>query len=256
MQKTSQIERQLWQLKQDWTGKYALGLELTDTGFNASVLAKFRRRLIEGKAEHRLLDALLETCKAKNLIRKRGSARTDSTHVLAKVRALNRLGSCIETMRCVLNEIATLAPDWLRTWVPEAWFDLYGPRFHEFRLPKGQDKITALLVQVGGDGFCLLEKLYSADVHQVPIHLESNEFLRQKWLQTFYFDQGEVKLRDRKNIPPNRALLVSPYDPDARMAVKRDTRWTGYKVHVTESCDEDRVHLITHVETSPGASIR
>jgi len=26
--------------------------------------------------------------------------------------------------------------------------------------------------------------------------------------------------------------------------------WVGYKVHFTETCDEDFPHLITHVETT------
>src|SRR5438552_17257953 len=38
----------------DW--KYALALELTDPGFDASVLSEFGTRLIEGGADHLLLD--------------------------------------------------------------------------------------------------------------------------------------------------------------------------------------------------------
>jgi transposase len=34
------------------------------------------------------------------------------------------------------------------------------------------------------------------------------------------------------------------------MSVKRDTEWTGYKVHLTETCDADLPHLIIHVETT------
>jgi transposase len=44
----------------DW--KYLLGLELTDPGFDASVLSEFRTRLVEGEAEDLLLDALLRLC--------------------------------------------------------------------------------------------------------------------------------------------------------------------------------------------------
>jgi transposase len=45
----------------DW--KYLLGLELADPGFDASVLCEFRARLVQGGAEHLLLDALLALCK-------------------------------------------------------------------------------------------------------------------------------------------------------------------------------------------------
>ena len=32
-------------------------------------------------------------------------------------------------------------------------------------------------------------------------------------------------------------------------STKRQMRWWGYEVHVTETCDEDTAHLITHVKT-------
>src|SRR6476469_2733009 len=60
----------------DW--KYALGLELTDPGFDHSVLTEFRSRLIHGQAEQQLLDTLLGRCRERGLIRERGRQRTDS----------------------------------------------------------------------------------------------------------------------------------------------------------------------------------
>jgi transposase len=42
--------------------KYALSLEVTDPGFDHSVLSEFRSRLVRGHAEQRLLDLLLERC--------------------------------------------------------------------------------------------------------------------------------------------------------------------------------------------------
>ncbi len=43
--------------------KYALSLELCDPGFDHTVLSEFRSRLVEGHAEQRLLDLLLERCR-------------------------------------------------------------------------------------------------------------------------------------------------------------------------------------------------
>ena len=40
-------------------------------------------------------------------------------------------------------------------------------------------------------------------------------------------------------------------DPEARYCVKRSTKWTGYKVHFTETCQEDSPRQITHVEATP-----
>src|SRR3989442_555135 len=73
----------------DW--KYLLSLELTDPGFDFFVLSEFRDRLLAGSAEALLLDKLLERCRALGLLTARGPQRTDSTHVLAPIRVLNRL---------------------------------------------------------------------------------------------------------------------------------------------------------------------
>src|ERR1700741_2385014 len=73
----------------DW--KYVLSLELTDPGFDFSVLSEFRDRLLAGSAEEVLLNKLLERCSAVGLLKARGQQRTDSTHVLAAIRVLNRL---------------------------------------------------------------------------------------------------------------------------------------------------------------------
>lgn len=232
----------------DW--KYALGLELTDTGFDFTVLSKFRKRLSHSNAEYRLLDELLEVCTAKGLIKKRGRARTDSTHVLAKVRSLNRLGNLVEAVRLVLNTLATRKPEWLSAWVPETWFERYGERFESFRLPRGKDKIRDLAELTGDDGFRLLERVYAPETPPDLAELEAVETLRRMWVQQYWLDDGKVRWRDPKDLPPNSLLLASPYDPDARLGSKRDLRWTGYKIHVTETCEEDAVHLITHVATS------
>jgi transposase len=80
----------------DW--KYALGLELTDAGFDFSVLSEFRTRLIAGAAEERLLTTLLTSFRERGLLKERGSQRTDSTHIVAAVWALNRLAIVGETL--------------------------------------------------------------------------------------------------------------------------------------------------------------
>ena len=112
-------------------GKYALSLELTDPGFDASVLSEFRTCLVVGGAERRLLDAMVERLKAAGLVRARGRPRTDSTHVLMAVRILNRLTCVGETMRHALNVLAVATPAWLREHLDPAWTDRYAHRFDE-----------------------------------------------------------------------------------------------------------------------------
>jgi transposase len=104
-------------------GKYLLSLELTDPGFDFSVLSAFRDRLLAGSAEELLLDKLLERCQALGLLKVRGQQRTDSTHVLAAVRVLNRLELVAETLRAALNAVATVVPNWLQALTPLAWYE-------------------------------------------------------------------------------------------------------------------------------------
>jgi transposase len=85
----------------DW--KYALGLELTDPGFDHTVLSEFPARLLSKDAERLLLDSLLNRLRQLSLIKQRGRQRTDSIYVLAAVRRLNRLERVGETLRAALS---------------------------------------------------------------------------------------------------------------------------------------------------------
>ena len=236
----------------DW--KYALGLELDDPGFNFSVLSEFRGRLTAGGAEQLLLDEMLEACKDRGLLKARARQRTDSTHVLAATRDLNRLELVGETLRAALNALATVAPEWLRQQAPPEWFDRYAARVEETRLPKGQEARYAHAEVIGGDGYRLLEALRrdaaAAWLWQVP----AVEILRRVWLCQFYVEDGRVRWRTAADLAPAGQRINSPYDPEATFGNKRSTTWIGYKVHVTETCEPDQVHLITHVETTPAVA--
>ena len=107
----------------DW--KYLLALPLTDPGFDSTVLCEFRARLVAGGAAHHLFDAVLEIAVARKLVRAKRRQRTDSTHVLAAVRALNRVACVRETMRHALEGLAIVAPDWLSAHAPHAWAERY-----------------------------------------------------------------------------------------------------------------------------------
>src|SRR6185437_3226969 len=145
----------------DW--KYALGLELTDPGFHFSVLGEFRARLVAGGAEHLLLDTMLERFKARGLVKARGKQRTDSTHVLAAVRDLSFLERVAETLRAALDDVAAVVPDWLRAVAQPVWFERYGRRVEDYRLPKSREEREALALEVGADGFLLLDTLDRPD---------------------------------------------------------------------------------------------
>ncbi len=232
----------------DW--KYALSLELDDPGFDASVLCEFRARLLAGDAEQLLLDALLAVCREQGLLRARGRQRTDSTHVLAAIHALNRLECDGETLRHALNSLAVAAPDWLRAHARADWAERYGPRVQNYRLPKADAERQALAPVLGADGFALLTALYAPGAPSWLREVPAVETLRQVWVQQFHAAEGGVRWRATAELPPAAVLINSPYDPEARFSKKRDVSWTGYKAHLTETCDPDTPHLLTHVETT------
>lgn len=144
----------------DW--KYLLRLELTDPGFDASVLSEFRTRLLDGQAEQLLLDTLLTWCRERQLVKARGRQRTDGTHVLAAVRALNRIEVVGETMRHALNSLAVVAPSWLERHANPEWVARYARCAEDDRLPTGQAARDALALTIGGDGYALLIALLTA----------------------------------------------------------------------------------------------
>jgi transposase len=235
----------------DW--KYALGLELSDPGFHFSVLTEFRARLLNAQSEYLLLDKMLGHFRTRGLIKARGRQRTDSTYVLGAVRDLHLLELVTETMRAVLNGLAAVAPEWLCGVAHPAWFERYARRAEDWRLPGGsKEKRAAYAQQVGADGFALLDAL---DVESTPAaarQVSTLALLRQVWQNHFERSaDGPPRWRDGAQLPPVGERIQSPYDPQMHYSTKRGLEWSGYKVHVTETCDPAAVHLITHVETRP-----
>ena len=221
----------------DW--KYLLGLDLTDPGFDFSVLSEFRDRLLAGSAEVLLLDKLLERCRTMGLLKARGQQRTDSTHVLAAIRVMTRLELVAETLRATLNELATVAPAWLQELAPLAWYERYGRRIEDTRLPQSQASRDACAQMVWEDGFALLDAL---EAPETPAHLRDLPViatLRQTWQRHYDRVTGEgpayshpamssVRFKRNQELPPAAEGIESPYDPEARYRQKCDTPWTGY----------------------------
>ncbi|MFD9633996.1 IS1182 family transposase [Streptomyces violascens] len=232
----------------DW--KYALAMDLDDPGFDHSVLSEFRSRLAADAQGERLLDLLLERLRAQGLLRSGGRARTDSTRVLAAVRTLNRLELITETLRAALEALAVAAPDWITALAPAEWYDRYERRIDAFRLPVGDAARQEYALTVGADGYLLLEAVWAPQappwLHEIP-RLDA---LRQIWIQHYLRDGTHIEWRKDKELPPGRVLLRSPFDLEARASMKRQTRWTGYKVHLTETCEPDAPHLLTSVITT------
>src|SRR5256714_3967522 len=241
----------------DW--KYALGLELTDAGCDFSVLSEFRARLVESQQETLLLDRLLEVCKQRGWLKAGGKQRTDSTHVLARVRSLSNLECVGETLRAVLDDLAALAPEWLVQQISLDCFERYSQRRENYRLPKAESQRTALAQQIGADGLHLLQALEKPTAPAELKEVSSVQLLQQVWQQYYDLTGGQAKWRAGPQANEDEGILRSPYDPEARTGKKRETTWFGYKVHLTETCvpetAEDaqgraRPQLIVDVQTT------
>ncbi len=240
----------------DW--KYLLGMELSDPGFDFTVLTGFRDRLLAHGLEETILDLLLQRLMKLGLVVAQGKQRTDSTHVLAAVRDLNRLEFVGETLRAALEALAVAAPQWLRGWMDPGWQKRYGARADAYRLPRAEGERAELARQIGADGYLLLEAAFAATAPLWLRDIPAVDVLRAVWLQQYQRvvadGAHEVTWRRKGELPPSGARITSPYDIDSRYGMKRGSGWDGYKVHFSETCDApeevSRPHLITSVVTT------
>jgi transposase len=236
----------------DW--KYALGLDLSDAGFDYSLLSAFRTRLVEQQAETLLLDRLLSVCKQRGWLKEGGKQRTDSTHVLARVRSLSNLECVGETLRAALDDLAALAPDWLVQQITPDWFERYSHRVENYRLPKAESQRTALAQQIGADGMYVLHVVAQPEAPAGLKDVAGVQLLRQVWQQYYDLSGGKAKWRAGPQTGEGEGVIRSPYDPEAESGKKRETVWLGYKVHLTETCamqeEALRPNLIVQVQTT------
>ncbi len=233
----------------DW--KYALGLELSDPGFDHTALVEFRQWRLTGKSELLLFELLLTQLREGGYLKARGRQRSDSTHVLAKIRAPGRVEGIGETFHVALNSLAVAAPKWLKGQLQEDWGERYAHRVEDYHLPTGKHAREDYAVVIGQDGSSLLCALYATEEPGWLREIPAVQTLRRVWVQHFSWEVGELRWRDASNVPPTGDCLDSPYDPQAHYVQKRSTSWVGYKVHLTETCDDALPHLLTHVETTP-----
>ena len=134
----------------DW--KYLLGLPLNYAGFDRSVLSEFRDCLLTHGVSERLFDLPLRHRQELGLLQERGKQRSDSTHVLAAIRRLNRLELVGETLRHGLNQLAIVAPNWLTDWLPDEWLARYGSRIEEAKFPQAESQRQLLMQTIAADG--------------------------------------------------------------------------------------------------------
>ncbi len=176
---------------------------MTDSSFDSSVLSLFRSRLLKGGKEKLLLDRLLQRCQELQLIKDKGKARTDSTHILAAIRNLNRLECVGETLRAALNALAVVVPDWLSNIVEKDWFDRYSKPVEESRLPRGTEARNEYAETIGRDGMKILEAIYDNPTTALWLReIPTIENLRITWINQYWIDNGQLNWRSHKDLPP------------------------------------------------------
>jgi hypothetical protein len=174
---------------------------------------------------------------------------------------LSRLELVAETLRAALNALATVAPDWLQGLAPLEWYARYGKRIEDSRLPREKAAREAYARTVGEDGFRVLDALERPEAPEAARDLPSLATLRRTWQRHYdrTADTGSttrkrpgprVRFKANRDLPPAAEGIESPYDSEARYRHKRDTQWTGYMVHVSETCEPTTPHLLTHVHTT------
>jgi hypothetical protein len=212
------------------------------------VLAGFRAKVAAAGLEGAALDALLKRLRADGLVKAGGKQRTDSTHVVAAVAALNRLELAGESVRAALEALAAAHPGWTAGVLDASWARRYGTPVTSWRPPVSGKKREELAVAYGKDGFALLEAVYDkaspAWLRELPAVGTLRLVLLQNYTRTVNDDGTEVvRRRERESeggdgLPPGHMRIASPYDTDARWGVKREEFWLGYKLHISETCDD------------------
>jgi transposase len=182
---------------------------------------------------------VLTLLQERNLLKARGTQRTDSTHSLAAIRTLNRLELVGETMRYALHRLAVVDPAWLRVHMQPEWAERYGIRVENYRFPKANTESQKLATVIGADGFTLLLASYAPDA---PLKVHSAlavEVLRHIRVQQYYGPEPVPRWRQDGDVPPPVQLIhYSPYDLEARYSLKRGMTWVGYKEHMGDThCD-------------------
>jgi transposase len=117
---------------------------------------------------------------------------------------------------------------------------------------------------VGEEGKALLDALEATETPEHLRELPLITTLRQTWQRHYERATGEgpaqdhpamsgIRFKSNRELPPAAEGIESPYDPEARYRQKCDTQWTGYMVHVSETCEPTAPHLLTQVHTTTAA---
>ena len=223
------------------------------------MLCEFRGRLLGNAAVDRLLARVVDAAREDGLLKARGRQRTDSTHVLAAIRSLNRVELVAETLRAALNDIAVVAPDWLRAFAPSDWHERYDKRVEERGYLKTAPSATLTS---------------RSQRRRLPASRQAGQVGRARRTPRRCPSSGRYAAYGRGTSSGPRAARTGadgtaapgcgrcgaaapatgqscPTTQRPGYRTKASTTWTGYMVHFTETCDPEAPRLVVHADTTP-----
>lgn len=259
----------------DLRWKHALGIGLEDEGFDATVLCRFRRKLLDRALERSLFERLVNAAREAGLITKDATQLLDSSHVLGAagardtytlirgaVRKLLRSLGYAPTRRAGLSERLWWYMDPSAPEKPEIdWSDPEERAAHLKEIVSEAREVLSLAdrpaaTPAANEAAALLEKIVSDDVEEGPPSPPKRKGRppKKEKEEPGRSASGERDAppaddgpRLRQGVAKDRVLSV--VDPRMRVGHKSKRQaWAGYKVHMAE---EPESELITEVGVRP-----
>jgi transposase len=258
----------------DLRWKHGLGLALEDEGFDATLLCRFRRKLLERGLERNLFERLVKAAREAGLIAKDATQLLDSSHILGAAGARDTYtlirGAVRKLLRTLGHTTANRGTLGERLWwymdpqAPEKpdidWSDQEARATHLKEIVRDAREALSLAQSATGASpaanaaSALLEKIVSDDVEEGPPPppkrkgrppKKRGEELQRSSSQGHDTPSTDELLgpRLRRGVAKDRVLSV--VDPEMRVGHKSKRQaWAGYKVHIAE---EPNTELITEV---------
>jgi transposase len=259
----------------DLRWKHALGIGLQEAGFDATVLCRFRRKLLERGLERNLFERLVKAARGAGLIAKDAAQLLDSSHILGAAGARDTYTLIRGAIRKLLRSLGYASTS--RAGLPErlwCYIDPAAPEKPEidWRDPEARAVHLKEIVRDGREALslarsanaspaanqasALLSKIVSDDIEEGPPPPPKRKGRPPKTKAEAKDEEAELSPSSERNTAPKdhgprlrrgvaKDRVLSVVDPEMRCGHKSKRQaWAGYKVHLAE---EPQSELITEV---------
>lgn len=233
----------------DLRWKVATGMALDDTGFDASTLVYWRRRLAGSQRPHRINDAVKRVIEQVGILRGRRKRAVDSTILADAVATQDTVTQLISAIRRVRRQVPGAAEQIAAVCTGHDYSRPGKPRI-DWDDPEAKDALVSALVN---DANALVAALAEVDLSEDPDAEFAVALLALVAGQDVEPAEGsdgtDGRWRIARRVAPDR--VVSTVDPDARHTRKSpENRRDGYRAHVAA---EPETGIITDEELTKAA---